>query len=82
MSLCEYDPKRKQPALSVMDGGESMAGCMNEATVSIGAAGMWHLCASCAELPEFARFKKRTPLKRPVRPQGWEALWGETACDG
>lgn len=60
MSLCEYNPEKKAPATLLPSEGD----CKNEATVSVGAAGEWHLCDSCAALPFFKRLRKRTPLKR------------------
>lgn len=39
-------------------------GCENEATMSVGANGQWRLCDICAALPQFARFRKRKPLRR------------------
>lgn len=53
---CEWDPARDAPALG--DG----TGCPNEATISVGAAGEWHLCERCASLPRFGRFRVRRQL--------------------
>jgi hypothetical protein len=52
---CEWDPVRDSAA-------EEADGCPNEATLSVGADGNWHLCESCAALPEFDCFRKRVPL--------------------
>lgn len=52
---CEYNPEKKAARVTTdPDHGP--------ATVSIG-NGMWHLCDSCAALPEFTRFKPKR-LKR------------------
>lgn len=39
-------------------------GCNNEATVSVGHEGKWHLCDRCAALPHFKRYRVRKPLKK------------------
>jgi hypothetical protein len=52
---CEWDPDRDSAA-------EESDGCRNEATLSVGADGNWHLCESCAALPAFDRYRKRVPL--------------------
>lgn len=52
---CEWNPRDGCAAI-----GDD--GCKNEAKVSVGANGFWHLCEDCAELPFFRRFKKRTHL--------------------
>lgn len=59
---CEYDPARQAAAYE----GE---GCANVTSVCLGTGGKWHLCASCAALPEFNRYRVRTPL-----PAGRAAL--------
>lgn len=59
MAECEWNPQLDRPAF-VDD--EELHG---EATVMVGSDGKWHLCASCAALPRFARFKQR-PLQRRV----------------
>jgi hypothetical protein len=51
---CEWNPALKKPACSPPLGGE----CQNMATLDLG-RGRWHLCATCAALPEFKRFKQR-----------------------
>lgn len=70
MSRCEYDPEKKAPATAILNsngfGGvdlEWLSGCENEATISLGSDGKWHLCDSCAALPEFKKYRKRTALK-------------------
>jgi hypothetical protein len=69
-ALCEYDPVRGRPAKMIPVGRQSngelsctSTGCPNEATVSVGANGQWHLCESCAALPYSKRFRKRMPLR-------------------
>lgn len=52
---CEYDPVRHAARY---DG----QGCTNISSVCLGANGKWHLCASCAALPEFNRYRSRHPL--------------------
>lgn len=59
-SPCEWDPERNDKARSI---DEAHA----EATISVGANGQWHLCESCAALPEFKRFRKRTRLRQRER---------------
>ena len=61
MNTCEWDPETK-------DAAYTGAGCTNEATVCVGAQGNWHLCDECAALPEFKRFRKRTPLTKRQPP--------------
>lgn len=50
---CEWWPEKAGPALA----GEG--GCSNSATLTVGSAGTWHLCTSCADLPRFKRMKRR-----------------------
>ena len=57
---CEWNPELSKLALTPSAPGD----CENEATQSVGAYGEYHLCDSCAELPEFNRFRVRTALKR------------------
>lgn len=56
MSACEWHPAESRPA-TVDDPSHG------EATVSVGANGQWHLCAACAALPRFARYRVRKALK-------------------
>lgn len=66
---CEWDPVRGQPAAVVVvpvvpvdwDRRERQ-GCPSPATLCVGANGDWHLCATCAALPCFRRFRRRVPL--------------------
>ena len=59
---CEWDPVAKVPA-SVLR-GRLILGCGNRAEVIVGAKGKWRLCAECAELPEFKRYRKRKPVAK------------------
>lgn len=59
-ALCEWDPVRNEPAGAV---ATAECGCRNKATVRVGAKGEWHLCASCARLPRFNKYKVRVPYK-------------------
>lgn len=52
---CEYDPVRHAARYD----GE---GCTNPATLNVGANGKWHICASCAALPEFSKYRSRRIL--------------------
>lgn len=55
VSLCEWNPDEGRAA----DGTEKPHG---KATTVVGARGQWHLCAECAALPEFRRFRVRRPV--------------------
>ncbi len=59
--LCEWDPEFSRPAYRV---GNIDFGCQNEATISVGVNGKWHLCDECADRPEFRRFRVRAPLRK------------------
>lgn len=61
MAECEYNPRQGRAKYE----GEP---CHNEATVSVGADGKWHLCESCAALPDFKRFRSRRPIKPSTTP--------------
>lgn len=65
MSLCEWNRERGGPAM--LPDSAHPGNCRNEATVSVGGPG-WHLCDSCAALPEFARYTRRKPLKQARKP--------------
>lgn len=56
---CDWNPKRHDVAYEPAREGD----CPNEATVIVGGNGRWHLCDSCAALPEFSRFKARTRIE-------------------
>jgi hypothetical protein len=56
---CEYNPARQRPATDPPSEGD----CPNDAAVSLGADGAYHVCASCADLPELKRYRVRTPLR-------------------
>lgn len=57
---CEYNPVLKQPSWEP----PLPTDCRNDATLSVGANGQWHVCDACAALPEFAKYRRRKPLKR------------------
>lgn len=65
MTRCEWNPAHHIPAWWPGLHGD----CLNDATVTLGAKGDWHLCASCAALPEFRRFKVRRKLERSAKCQ-------------
>lgn len=54
-SACEWNPTEGREAYS----GENHA----LATVLVGSNGNYRLCAECAALPRFRRFRKRLALK-------------------
>lgn len=60
--LCEWSPADNASACWSKERGHM--GCPNVATVSLGVNGVWHLCASCADLPRFARYTKRTDIAK------------------
>lgn len=51
---CEWNPEEGRAAYDADKHYRK-----NRATVIVGADGDWRLCASCAELPEFKRFRRR-----------------------
>lgn len=51
---CEYDPDAGRAAFAGEQHGP--------AEFVVGAKGEWRLCASCAALPAFKRFRVRTPI--------------------
>lgn len=53
---CEYNPDEKRAAWE----NEVHA----QADFVVGANGQWRLCASCAALPEFKRYRKRVKIKK------------------
>lgn len=55
---CEWRPDEDRPAYDSDDHSKG-----NPAEVIVGANGQWRLCASCARLPAFKRFR----VVRPVR---------------
>lgn len=57
--LCEWNPKLGSAAVYGDDGA-----CTNHAVVGLGSrrGKSWHLCAKCAALPNFSRFRVRTLL--------------------
>lgn len=54
---CEWNPDRNKP-LYWDKHRQSHA----EAEVVVGADGQWHLCASCAALPRFKRYRRRKDI--------------------
>ncbi len=64
MAKCEWDPVNDRLAQILAPDVE--IGCKNTATVSVG-GGAYHLCASCADLPRFKRYRSRVELK-PLKP--------------
>jgi hypothetical protein len=58
VSRCEWNPARLVGSTDPASAGD----CPNDATVSVGATGRYHLCDSCAALRVFAVLKRRTPL--------------------
>jgi hypothetical protein len=60
--LCEWDPERNKASRWFPPYEDTYRGCGNRATILVGAHGEWRLCARCASLPRFARFKRRAPL--------------------
>lgn len=74
MSLCEWDPEHSRPAQITFSNPngclktEEHHGCQNEARISVGRDGKWHLCEMCAALPVFDKFKKRTRLCQIEEP--------------
>jgi len=64
VGTCEWEPDLR----AIGDIREGIGTpCPNAATISVGADGMWHLCASCATLPIFNAYRKRVPLSGGVR---------------
>lgn len=63
--LCEWDPSKNGPAQGVPVNGYYVqySGCENEATILVGAHGEWRLCALCARLSEFKRFRVRRVIR-------------------
>jgi len=55
-NLCEWSPLENAPA-------SIDSGCINQATVSVGRGrNNFHVCASCAVLPRFNRYKYRKEI--------------------
>ena len=64
MSPCEWNPTTNRPAWS----NDPPHG---DAVVNIhGYEGGIHVCTSCATLPVFKRYRKRSPLGREVGDDG------------
>lgn len=62
---CEYEPTARRAAYE----DEAHA----DAEVIVGANGEWRLCAKCASLPEFAKFKVRRAIK-PKEESGGDQM--------
>ena len=59
IARCEYNPAlRKHSKKPPRDND-----CPNDATVSLGELGAWHVCESCSVLPEFKRFTFRKEIR-------------------
>ena len=55
---CEWNPTLSCAASEP----ERFTDCQNDAVISLGQTGAWHLCESCAALPRFARYRKRSRI--------------------
>lgn len=65
---CEWDPRqnRLNAGIQAKDGTwMCMQGCRNSADVVLIGSDL-RLCDSCAKLPRFARFRKRTRIRSGV----------------
>ena len=69
MRLCEWNPLKNEPAIESQGPARAEDGCLNEATLAVGFRGDWHLCASCAALPVFLKYRRRVPLGAGSRPE-------------
>ena len=56
---CEWNPTLHRPARDDDNPPHDAI-----ATISLGALSAWHVCADCAKLPHFSRFRTRAPLRR------------------
>ena len=54
---CEWDPVENRALLDKEKGHAP-------ADFIVGANGNWRLCRACAELPEFAKYRKRSEVRR------------------
>lgn len=63
MSRCEFNPTTGEPSSDPANPGD----CRNEAAFSVGHDGQWHVCADCAALPFFRKYRKRTRLNTGFR---------------
>jgi hypothetical protein len=61
---CEWDPVHDRPAAHVVADDPTQHA---EAVWSVGVRPSWHLCESCAALPRFKRFRRRSRLSSGVR---------------
>jgi hypothetical protein len=62
VSDCEWNPTANRPAFN----DDPPHG---EAVWSVGVDGKWHLCDACAQLPAFARYRRRAMLHRRHPPR-------------
>jgi len=65
MGDCEWAPIADRASF----GGDDAYACPNQAELSVGSDGRWHLCSSCAALPRFSRFRSRKPLRKPKQQE-------------
>lgn len=65
---CEYNPKFQRPSTDPPSEGD----CPNRSAICLGHEGKWHVCESCAALPEFNKYRKRRPVKHVTRPPSHE----------
>lgn len=65
---CEYNPDEARAAY----------GCEVHAAAEliVGANGKWRLCAACAALPAFKRFRRRIPIRKKAATQRKETPMG------
>lgn len=68
MSRCEWNPVLHDAAQDP----PRQSDCANEATLSVGYNGRWHLCATCAEDTRFRQLKSRVPLNGATPEPGDE----------
>jgi hypothetical protein len=73
VSYCDWNPTDHEPAVVCVAHGPSCTStrcsrdCKNQATLIVGGRMGWHLCASCADLPEFKKYRYRKPLKEATK---------------
>ena len=60
MAQCEWNPVFEKPSQNP----PRETDCPNEAEISLGGDGDWHVCESCAALPKFSRIRCRRPLRQ------------------
>ena len=67
---CEWNPAMSAPAIDTDEHYLSM-----QASVLVGAKGQWRLCAYCALLPAFRKYRVRKEIRRPVSPARIARVW-------